>query len=170
MLRSLRILIWLVLVVAPLFEKAAAADGDRGAPAAAAGQLFRSVDDPALNTRWLLLRNPEHPGAPGRMVEAHSGSTSSAPLPGTGHGAAKWQPASSQGKAKEAVLAGEEILLVSESPGSQLALYGRALSAGRAGDAIEVRLDVFQTKVHARLVAPGRAEMLASPTAYGSQR
>jgi hypothetical protein len=53
------------------------------------GQLVRIIDDPSLGDRWLLIRDPNHPGGPGRLVLAsrtrsEAGRNGSAGVPDVG--------------------------------------------------------------------------------------
>ncbi len=53
-------------------KAAAAPDGVRVAPAAqgSGGAVLREIDDPATGHLWLVLRDPNHPAGPGRLVLA----------------------------------------------------------------------------------------------------
>ena len=169
MLRLSRIPTLLVLLAALPCGGTTTAGAENGTAMPPTAQLFRSVDDPALATRWLLMRDPRHPGAPGRMVEAPARIVSPGGLNSAAdHGDARKQTGL-QRKAKPVVRVGDEILVVSENPDSQLTLHARALSAGCAGDKISARIDVFHREVHARVLAAGRVEMLAPSAAYGRQ-
>src|ERR1035438_2099013 len=37
-------------------------------PANPPGRLIRVIEDPSLGDRWLLCRNLDHPGGPGRLL------------------------------------------------------------------------------------------------------
>lgn len=36
-----------------------------------AEEVLREIDDPALGDRWLLVRNPQNPAGPGRLLRFH---------------------------------------------------------------------------------------------------
>jgi hypothetical protein len=127
-------------------------------------KLLRSVEDAELDTRWLLLVDPQHPGTPPRMVEA----TGSVLENSHDRLARKQDPAAP--KVVPAISRGEEIVLMSANPASRVALHGMALSTGQSGDEITARLDIFHTEVHALVLAPGRAEILSLSKASGWQR
>ena len=76
---------WIMLAVLPATLAAGQAKGDGRAaahlppsPAMTAtvrpgAEIFREIDDPGTGNRWLLERDPDHPGGPGRMVLAAPG-------------------------------------------------------------------------------------------------
>ena len=169
MLMSVRIPTLLALLLASMFRIVGAAAVKTQVPEQPVTETVRFVEDPALRTRWQLLRDPLHPGAPGRMLEAPAGATSFNALHGTakhdGSRAIGWQSK----KAKPLVAAGDEVLLVCANSASHLVLASKALSAGYAGDEIRVQLDVFHRQMRARVLAAGRAEMLASTAGYERQ-
>jgi hypothetical protein len=152
--------------------RVAGGNGDRDHVTLPAGKPLRSIDDPELNTRWLLLRDAANPGAPARMVEAPTASSydGAADIPG---GCTRVSAADCQLRARSnkgaAISSGQEILLWSRDSSSQIALHAKALSAGRVGDEITALLDVFHTKVHVRVLSEGRAEMLQTAQAHGRQ-
>jgi Chaperone for flagella basal body P-ring formation len=128
------------------------------------GKLIRAVEDAELDTRWLLLGDPQHPGTPPRMVEA------TGPVLANSHDRLTRKQDPAARKVVPAISRGEEIVLMSANPASRVALHGMALSTGQSGDEITARLDVFQTEVHALVLAPGRAEILSLSKTSGWQR
>jgi hypothetical protein len=181
MLKRSRILMFVAVAAFPgcsfglisdLPNRVACVNGNGDHATLPAGKPFRSIDDPELNTRWLLLRDAANPGAPARMVEAPPASSDggATDIPGncTRASAARCQPRTRSNKGP-AVSSGQEILLLSRDSSSQIALHAKALSAGQVGDEIIALLDVFHTKVHARVLTEGRAEMLQTPRTSGRQ-
>lgn len=127
-------------------------------------RVLRSVQDAELNTRWLLLVDPQHPGTPPRMVEA------TGPVLENSHDRLPRKQDPAARKAVPAISRGQEILLMTANPASRVALHGIALSTGQSGEEITARLDVFKTEVHALVLAAGRAEILSLSKASGWQR
>ncbi len=174
MLMSVRIPTLLALLLASMFKIVGAAAVKTPVPGQPVTETVRFVEDPALRTRWQLLRDPLHPGAPGRLVETPAGAIPPGAIPaGALHGTAKHDGSRQVGlqskKAKPLVVAGDEVLLVSANSASHLMLRSKALSAGYAGDEIRVQLDVFHRQMRARVLAAGRAEMLVSTAGYERQ-
>lgn len=68
--------IWAVAFAASLNAQSAAnveASSTRthvAVPSDAAGDVLREIDDPATGIRWLMLRDPNRPAGPGRLVPA----------------------------------------------------------------------------------------------------
>jgi hypothetical protein len=158
--------------------RVARGNGDRDHVTLLAGKPLRSIDDPELNTRWLLLRDAANPGAPARMVEAPTASSydGATDIPGgctrasaAGCQPRPWRAPGARSNKGAAISSGQEILLLSKDSSSQIALHAKALSAGRVGDEITALLDVFHTKVHVRVLSEGRAEMLQTAQAHGRQ-
>lgn len=124
------------------------------------GQLYREIDDPHNGDRWLLLRNDETPGGPGRLVRvaAQRPATATAALsPGV--------PASARpaGAAEAPLLpvihAGDRLVVEEHTAVVDAALEARALMPAVAGAAFEARLAIGGRVVRVVALGAGRAAL-----------
>lgn len=94
----------------------------------------REIVDPATGLRWVLVRNPAHPGGPARMVlvAARTG--------------------------RDVVIrAGDRVLVEEHTDRVDLRLEGTALGPAAAGESFLVRLKAGGAALRAVAVAHGRA-------------
>lgn len=112
-------------------------------------QTFRSIDDPSLGTRWLLIPESEHPGGPGRLVRVDSSvfsciSTNAFPI-------------------SQAVVirAGDRLLLEAHTSTADTWLSAIALGPACPGAPFLARLTLDNSIVRVVAIAPGRAIFLA---------
>jgi hypothetical protein len=133
------------------------------APASASGvlreqEVFREIDDPHSGERWLLLRDLNHPGGPGRLVLAAQ------------------QTAASSRETKDNLLpsksllvirAGDALIVEEHTAVLDARLEGTAINSAAKGAQLKVRLRIGGKVVRAVALAPGRA--LLAPDRETSQ-
>jgi hypothetical protein len=119
--------------------------------AQAGGEIVREIDDPHSGARWLLTRNPDHPGGPGRL--ALVGGICNRPA----QDCALAEP--SQAESRPVIRAGESLIVEEHTPFVDARLEAVALGSALAGSAITVRLKIGGRVVRAVALAPGRAEL-----------
>lgn len=109
-------------------------------------QILRSIDDPALGTRWLLVGDPQHPGGPGKLVLNASLS-----------------PEAARAVRSDALVvivrAGDRLRVEAHSPTSDTWLDGVALGPARKGSSFLARLAFGNSIVRVVATAPGRAAL-----------
>lgn len=129
-----------------------AGSGD-GSAAGAYGQIVREIDDPGTGDRWLLLRNDQVPGGPGRLVLVGGSRRQlgrfSAPLAGTGADA----------HALPVIRAGDRLIVVEHTAVVDAVLEARALNPAVRGAALDVRLTIGGRVMRAVALGPGRARL-----------
>jgi len=130
----------------------------------AAEEIVREIHDPATGDRWLLERDPQRSGGPGRMVLVAREKGSPAPAeafhkyPGNAFGA---------GAPAALIHAGDHLVVEEHTRLLDAVLEGVALAPARRGVALRVRLTIGGRIVRAVAVAPGRAVL--SPDSGASQ-
>lgn len=128
----------------------------------AAEEIVRVIDDPANGDRWLLERDSQHPGGPGRMVlvAREKGSPAAArafhEYAGSRFGA---------GTLAALIRAGDHLIVEEHTRLLDAVLEGIALDRAREGGALRVRLTIGGRIVKAVAVAPGRAMLSPDPGA-----
>jgi hypothetical protein len=128
-----------------------AADAKAGAGVPAGACVIRQIDDPATGRHWLLERDPEHPGWPGRLVEApglvsaaNNGSRSPAALPSP---------------MRPMILAGDQLVVSDETDVIRVRLEAVALQPARVGRKLRVRLKFSGKVMDAVAIGSGRAKV-----------
>ncbi len=99
--------------------------------------------DPATGARWVLLRDTEHPEAPGRWVLARAGEADAA--------FARSEP--------PVIHAGDKILLVEHTAIADARLAAFALTSAAKGDTLRARVAIGGGVVTARAAGKGLAEL-----------
>jgi len=129
------------------------------APASVEGQapekILREIDDPHTGDRWLLVRNGECPGGPGRLmrVTARRYKSGGAALRVAGQPEdAVFQPV---------IRAGDRLIVEEHSARVDAVLEARALNPAAAGTALDVRLAIGGKVVRVVALGPGRAALQA---------
>ncbi len=120
------------------------------------GRQIRSIEDPNLGQRWLLLRDPDHPGGPGRLLQvaaASSGVQPGRPANPTASAAPRPQPAA----LRPIIHAGDRLVLEENSAVAVVRLEAVALESAPVGSAFRARLKIGGKAVHAVALATGRA-------------
>lgn len=136
------------------------------ASAASTAQVVREIDDPATGMRWLLERDPGHPGGPGRLV----------PVTGSDLAAGRTRHRQLAFHARSAVIkpspyspvirAGDRLVIEENTAAVEARLTAVALSPAVAGASFEARLQFGGKVVRAVAVAPGRATLAPQTGAW----
>jgi hypothetical protein len=147
----------LLFALAPVFSQAISSPR---APIALAAsdtvEVIREIDDPSTGNRWLLVRDWNRPGGPGRLLLL-AGS------PGITHAerAAKISPALAEPKsvppAAPVIHAGDPLIVEENTPLVEARLAATALGPAAPGAAFAARLEIGGKIVRVRAVDPGRA-------------
>jgi hypothetical protein len=119
--------------------------------ALAPGQLLRILEDPSLGDRWLLCRDLEHPGGPGRLLQLRAERS----------GAVKRSPvgplAAVEPAVRPVIHAGDRLVLEEHSAAAEARLAAVALDSAPAGSAFRARLQLGGKVVRAVALGTGRA-------------
>lgn len=111
--------------------------------------ILCEIDDPGTGDRWLLERNEELPGGPGRLVLV-AARRDAAALPAGGSGETRFRPV---------IRAGDRLIVEEHTEHVDAALEARALTPAIAGAALDVRLALGGRVVKAVALGPGRAAL-----------
>jgi hypothetical protein len=117
------------------------------------GEVVREIDDPHTWDRWLLMRNDQYPGGPGRLVlvaahrNAAGGATPRAAAPA---GDAQILPV---------IRTGDRLILEEHTARVDAVLEARAMNPAAPGALLEVRLAIGGNVVRAVALGPGRAAL-----------
>jgi hypothetical protein len=117
------------------------------------GDVIREIDDPHTGDRWLLIRNDQAPGGPGRMVliTAHRNASGGAALQAAGQtGEAQILPV---------IRAGDRLIVEEHTARVDAVLQARAMSPAAPGAAFDARLTIGGNVVRAVALGPGRATL-----------
>jgi hypothetical protein len=123
------------------------------AKASTPDEVVREIDDPHTGARWLLMRDPSHPGGPGRLLES------------TRNPARQRHPArqdaagvkASSAELRPVLHAGDRLIVEENSAVVESRLEAVALGPAVLGSVLNVRLSVGGKVVRAVALAPGRA-------------
>jgi hypothetical protein len=119
--------------------------------AAAGGPAFHEIDDPHSGARWLVVRDAEHPGGPGRLI----------PL-GAGHRHADLPlHAAKVAMAAPVIRAGDRIVVEEHTDVVDAVLEALALGPAVEQGALNARLRIGGRVVRVVALAPGRARLAA---------
>jgi hypothetical protein len=119
------------------------------------GEIVREIDDPHNGDRWLLLRNAEAPGGPGRLVRiaARANQSSSAIEPSVHPPEETLLP--------PVIHAGDRLIVEEHTARVDAQLEARALAPAAVGGALDVRLTIGGRV--ARVVALGAGRAVFQP-------
>ena len=120
--------------------------------------VLREIDDPASGARWLLVRDQNDPGAPGRLLLLSASQTLR-----LSHSQASSLPLVAL--LPVVVRAGDSLILEEHTARADVRLEAVALGPARAGDAIRARLNLGGSIVRAIVSGPHRATLLSSTEA-----
>jgi len=119
------------------------------------GAVVREIDDPQNGNCWLLVRDPSHPGGPGRLVLAVGAGVHSR----RGR-TAEQKFLAAEHRALTPVIRGGDRLIVEEKTAVvEARLEAVALGPAAAGAPLQVRLAIGGKVVRAVALAPGRASL-----------
>ncbi len=128
-------------------------------PVASAPVVVREIDDPATGQRWLLERDPAHPGGPGRLVPAPG----KAAVPDGNKRAGSLAPrparAAVPSPLKAIIRGGDRLVVEQHTAVIEARLEAVALGPARRGATFQARLKIGGKVVRAVALAPGRAEL-----------
>jgi len=113
--------------------------------------IVREIDDPHSGARWLLERNPDHPGGPGLLVLVES-SRKLVP-----QGQAGFEPSGAE--PRTVIRAGEWLIVEENTPVVEARLEAVALSPAVLGSVLDARLRIGGRVVRAVALGPGRAAL-----------
>lgn len=109
--------------------------------------VVREIDDPNTGQRWVLMRDPAHPGGPGALVAEES-----VPDHGWLEGAIV--------QLHPVIRAGDRLTVEQSNVNVKLTLEGVALSPAAPGAQFRVRLGMSGKVVLAVALGPGRAALV----------
>ena len=133
-------------------SKAVAAPGGvqvAPAPQGPGGEVLREIDDPATGHRWLVLRDPNHPAGPARLVPAQ-------PRMGCREKDCAPRPAM-PGAERPVIHTGDPVTVEEHTPVLDLRLQAVALEPSLQGAYFKVRLKIGGKVARLMAVAPGHA-------------
>ena len=115
------------------------------------GEIVREIDDPHNGDRWLLLRNAEAPGGPGRLVRiaARANQSSSAIEPSVHPPEETLLP--------PVIHAGDRLIVEEHTARVDAQLEARALAPAAVGGALAVRLTIGGRVARVVALGAGRA-------------
>jgi flagella basal body P-ring formation protein FlgA len=116
--------------------------------------IVREIDDPNTGDYWLLVRNDQIPGGPGRLVlaAAHRNASDGAALPAArlSAGEAEFLPV---------IRTGDRLIVEEHTARVDAVLEARALNPAAPGAMFDVRLRIGGRVVRAVALGPGRATL-----------
>lgn len=112
-------------------------------------RVLRKIDDPATGHLWLVLRNPNHPAGPGRLVPAPRA------LACHEKGGASKQPSVSGEPI--VIHAGDVVTVEEHTPVLEMRLQAMALQSSLKGGYFKARLKIGGRVARVMAVAPGHA-------------
>ncbi len=116
--------------------------------------LVREIDDSSVGLRWLLLRNTDVPGAPGRLMPVRAARTRSR--------AEQFAPNASVARRALVIRAGDPLIVEEDSSVVRLRLEAVAMTPAAAGELFKARLRTGVAGVSVIAVGPGCARMAPS--------
>lgn len=114
-----------------------------------AGEIVREIDDPHTGARWLLMRDPSHPGGPGRLLLAGGFR------PGYRRNLPEAAPP------RPVIHAGDRLIVEENTPLVESRLEGTALGPASPGLPLDVRLTIGGRVERVVAIGPGRAAFQA---------
>jgi len=120
----------------------------------AQGEIVREIDDPHTGDRWLLVRNDQAPGGPGRLVLVAAHRIVSAET------FVRAANRASEAVAVPVIRSGDRLIVEEHTAVVDAVLEARAMKPAATGAIFEVRLTIGGKVVRAVALAPGRAALL----------
>jgi hypothetical protein len=146
------------------------AQGEIAQGKAVQGEVVREIDDPHTGQRWLLVRDGQQPGGPGRLLlagQAPAEQVLSGPVQAKTirrePGGASRQIAAAPAELRilPVIRAGDRLVVEEHTPVVDAVLEARALNPAARGSAFEARLSIGGRVVRVVALGPGRAELEA---------
>jgi len=119
------------------------------------GEILREIDDPHTGDRWLLLRNDQFPGGPGRLVLIAARRSAD----GAAQRMAAPVAAPAQAELVPVIRLGDRLTVEEHTPVVDAVLEARALTPAAAGATFDARLTIGGRVVRAVAIGPGRAAL-----------
>jgi hypothetical protein len=118
------------------------------------GEVVREIDDPNTGDRWLLVRNDQFPGGPGRLVlvAAHRHAPGGVALPAA-------RELTAEAEFLPVIRAGDRLIVEEHTARVDAVLEARAINPAAPGAAFDVRLTIGGHVVRAIALGPGRAAL-----------
>ena len=141
---------------APEAERVLHSNGQASIPPCDLTEIVREIDDPHNGARWLLMRNPDHPGGPGLLVMVpHARSANQQRLTGGPLPSPVAEPL------QPVIRAGERLVVEESSPVVEARLEGVSLGPAVIGSPLDVRLKIGGKVMRAVALGAGRAALQA---------
>jgi hypothetical protein len=137
---------------APVAQVLVSSGGLASVQSPAQEEIVREIDDPHTGDRWLLMRNSQFPGGPGRLVLAAAHRNAAG---------ASGRTAGEPGEAQliPVIHAGDRLIVEEHTAVVDAVLEARALNPAVAGAQLEVRLVIGGNVVRVVALGPGRAAL-----------
>jgi hypothetical protein len=119
--------------------------------------VLREIIDPSTGDRWLLLRDPSRPGAPGQMVLV-SGPARARTTESFVDLSMPWMPPPIV--LKPIIRGGDPVVVEESTPVVEARFAGTALQPAVEGAQLDVRLKLSGTVIKTVALAPGRTSVV----------
>jgi hypothetical protein len=128
------------------------------APAAETVEVIREIDDPATGDRWLLVRDWNRPGGPGRLLLL-AGSPRAVASPASHKDSGGSEGPTIAAPAAPVIHANDPLVVEENTPIVEARLAATALGPAARGAFFEARLAIGGRIVRVRALSPGRATL-----------
>ncbi len=127
------------------------------------GDVIRTIQDPHSGQSWLLLRNEDHPGGPGRLLLADTRLARSIPAAVAESAQKPKGERADHSDGSIVIHAGDRLVVEEHTAIADVQLEAVALASAKAGATLAVRLKIGGRVERAVAVAPGRAAFGSLP-------
>lgn len=128
-----------------------------------AQRATREIQDAGVGIVWLLVKDNQHPGAPGRLVAVDAAQAATGQPLAAGNSGDLSVPILPP--RRRVLRGGDRILIEEDSPMVHLRLAGVALGPACEGQSLEARLEAGGKTVRVVALGPGRARLAQNPGA-----